>query len=119
MMHTKAPWEWREMGDGSWVLWGAHGTRPIVLAARRKGMNGATFLVRENGLLVKFTPTHPDARLIEAAPVLAAMVKRLADVAFRAHIALPRAAHNDDLNRELRLECDRATEALIVLGIQP
>lgn len=68
--HTKAPWEWRKVGK-DWVLWGAHGIRPIVL-------DGKKLRVRNDDcLMVPFDPDHPDARLIESAPALLAACKAI------------------------------------------
>lgn len=74
--HTQGPWSWQTFGDG-WKLIGHGGMRPFVLGCWgiRKSPGPpppARFVVRDGATdrMVDFDPTHPDARLIAAAPEL-------------------------------------------------
>lgn len=69
--HTKSPWEWHKVGK-NWVLWGAHGHRPIVLDVFKGKLRLRN---AEQCLMIPFDPDHPDARLIEAAAELLETLK--------------------------------------------
>lgn len=78
--HTAGPWVWKAIGVGcnqELLLWGEHSDRPIVLDFVRKGMQGAAPRVRVDGIMQPFDRTHPDVRLIAAAPTL---LQRIADL---------------------------------------
>ena len=76
-LSTRGPWEWRKVGK-RWLLWGAHGMRPIVLSWNRGELEVRDdLLVGGGSVLVRFDPEHPDARLIEAAPDLLAAAKKV------------------------------------------
>lgn len=67
---TPGPWAWRNIG-GEWVLWGEHGHRPVVLDVSRGGTHKGLLRVRnERDIMIPFNPTHPDVRMIAAAPEL-------------------------------------------------
>lgn len=69
--HTPGPWKFREFG-GEHVLCTNHSGSLIVLGAVRKGMNGATFRVRNQAecRMIPFDQEHPDAKLIAEAPAM-------------------------------------------------
>lgn len=76
---TPGPWEWRKIGK-DWVLWGAHGHRPIVLDhGQVRGQRGNHFRVRNTELcvMIPFYPEHPDARLLASAPDLLDSVRAI------------------------------------------
>ena len=92
--HTPGPWRWVRDGN-TWMLVAAHSGQPTVLAITDDKLadlrgdvaewesrpTSFTVLVqlaaRLDGpaRLVPLTPDHPDARLIEAAPDLLAMLE--------------------------------------------
>lgn len=75
--HTPGPWLWAKHGQ-DWSLHSSVGPRACVLAARsdprEEWPSHQILMVRHDApggsLLVPFDPTHPDARLIAAAPLL-------------------------------------------------
>lgn len=71
--YTPGPLAWQEFGKGNWCLTGQYGMRPIVLSTSRKG----ELKLLKNGLLVPFTPEHPDAVLLAAGPELFKELQRL------------------------------------------
>jgi len=80
--HTKGPWVWSTMSDANGMLMANHSGRPVVLAASRKGMQGATMQVRSRGDVPRLVPIadepdHPDLALIAAAPDLLAACETL------------------------------------------
>lgn len=68
---TNAPWEWRKVGN-EYVLWGAHGMRPIVLSVVR-----GKLCLRVDGVMRPFNPEHPDAKIIAAAREMLDALKAL------------------------------------------
>lgn len=97
--HTEGPWEWSSFGDNRPALVTPDRGRLIVMDFVRLGMNGAEprFAEREGnkggrlikGMTIEEIRAHPDARLIAAAPTLAARCERLYKrmVAVRAYLA--------------------------------
>ena len=71
--HTPGPWAFQKVGK-EYCLTGQHCMRPIVLANRKGNL---TSLV--NGFLVPLDPTHPDAKLISAAPDMYEALKAVGD----------------------------------------
>ena len=70
--HTPGPWAWREIGK-TYVLWGEHGHRPIVLDCYRNKLR----MRNEHVLMEPISPQHPDAKLIAAAPELLAALQAI------------------------------------------
>lgn len=62
---TPGPWDWQLFGD-DWCLTGQYGRRPIIFSRDHK--KGFRLRDAERDLLVPFTPAHPDALLMKAAP---------------------------------------------------
>ena len=67
--HTPGPWAFRDFG-GELFLIAEHGRRSVVLGGSRGSVKG---LVQngDDGVLARFNPESPDAKLIESAPRLA------------------------------------------------
>lgn len=78
------PWEWKHMGNGDWVLWGAWGSRPIVLDCGNV-LGAENFRLRtrdaERDLMIAFDPNHPNSKLLVAAPDLKSAVIKLLSLA--------------------------------------
>lgn len=71
---TPGPWAWQNFG-GAYFLTAQHGMREIIIAGgtkREEESNVACLPVMnsEKGILEPVDPTHPNARLIAAAPDL-------------------------------------------------
>ncbi len=69
---TPGPWRWYLSGK-YWLLWGAHGMRPIILDVFRDRLRLRDF---KRDVMVDFSPEHPNARLIEASPELFAALQQ-------------------------------------------
>jgi hypothetical protein len=98
MQYTPGPWLWFERQPGRPYLATPDRGQLYVLGFERKGMQGAGPVfahwpgieagaarerkggIMEPGLLLRDGSTHPDARLISAAPTLAAALRDLVDV---------------------------------------
>lgn len=98
MQHTPGPWQWFERQPGRPYLATPDRGQLYVLGFERKGMQGAGPVfahwpgieggaarerkggIMEPGLLMRDGSMHPDARLIQAAPKLAAALRDLVDV---------------------------------------
>lgn len=61
---TPGPWGWYKCGK-EWLLWADHGMREVVIDARRGNLRLRDFA---KCLMIPFSPAHPDAALIAAAP---------------------------------------------------
>lgn len=76
-LSTPGPWTWRTFGNIP-HLCTTHGGALIVLQPVRKGMQGASFRLRDAKCIMQdFDPLHPDAQLIARAPELLAEVADL------------------------------------------
>ena len=82
---TPGPWAWQKFGK-EWCLAAQYGCRNIVLSVLEKGRgmrgHGAALAVRndERCVLVPLDPEHPDARLIEAAPEMYAILETIGNI---------------------------------------
>lgn len=61
--HTKAPWGWQKFGNQT-CLTAQHGMREIIISANRTG----NLLMNKDGILYPIDDSHPNAKIITAAP---------------------------------------------------
>ncbi|MEO7719427.1 MAG: hypothetical protein ABIY70_24765 [Capsulimonas sp.] len=80
--HTPGPWCWVNFGNEPHLAT-AHSGSKTVLDAVRKGQRDVAFrnrVTEGRSLMIPFDPSHPDSRLIAAAPELLDALRDLLDL---------------------------------------
>ena len=68
LIHTAAPWGWQRFGD-TYSLTAQHGMREIIIGGIKHGQMGYPVVgMNLDGILQDVDPSHPNAKLIAAAP---------------------------------------------------